>query len=123
MIFPIGGRRALAGIEASLIRSDPALAAQFDHFNRVAAKSAGRLRRRPRGRQAARKLAALLLLPLAAALALWAALSSGNGQSVRGCAAAVVCSPPRPACRATSGLAALGKTFQPCAAQPPASPH
>jgi hypothetical protein len=95
MVFHSRDERVLARIEASLTGSDPGLAAQFDHFNRVTASFPRRRGPHVSQRWAAGKLVTLLLLPLAA-LAVWAIVTATARQGgTHGCSTArvVACRP------------------------------
>jgi Protein of unknown function (DUF3040) len=107
MIFNARYGRALARIEANLTQADPALAAKFERFNTLASRTphAGK---GARLRTSVRKLLALVLLPLAAAVALWmVATASGSRASARACATPIsaACPASRAACHPADTVA------------------
>jgi hypothetical protein len=118
MIFHARRERALARIEATLIRSDPALAAEFERFNTLTRSSRGGRERRP----VAKRLLALVVLPLAALFMVWATVTgAGNPEGSGRCFAVTgaACPPSRPACRAASAPLSRGSGAHLCGTQSP----
>ena len=101
MIFHARQERALARIEASLTQSDPALAAQFDRFNAVAARTPAVVRPRPRQLMRLRLLLALLVLSPVTVITAWLIIVSSTSQGSPGTCITDVrsCAPARMACR------------------------
>jgi hypothetical protein len=118
MIFHARGERALAGIETSLTRSDPGLAAAFERFNALTSRSV-KQERRARTRKL---LALVILLSLAALVAAWASVAgAGNQGSAGGCAESIaaVCPASRPGCLVSGPLMSRALHAGACASKPP----
>lgn len=117
MIFNAHGERALARIEASLIQSDPGLAAKFERFNTLAPSCSFEEERRARRRARGKVLLALLALISATVFTVWATVSGGNSQGTTGrCAtsAFAVCSAGQPRCPTAGVLAGHGTSLGRC---------
>lgn len=88
-------QQALARIETRLIQSDPGFAAAFERFNEQAGNAAYQAERQARRWKIARKALAVILLPAAAGIALWAAVSgTGNDRPTEGCSTSIAASCP-----------------------------
>jgi hypothetical protein len=123
MIFHARDERALARIEASLTRSDPGLAAQFERFNSRVARPLVE-KKRARRWPTVEKLLVLVVLSLATVLAAWGTITAtgSHRSSVRCTTTAGSTCPARSwACRAPSLPTGQEGRLPSCAIQRPAN--